>query len=133
MSFRKIRGNIRIHHNMLISSRDRHPTLGGHLPPESDADSIFDFRNNVIYNREGTRLQQGRHTQPRHRSLQPRRQLRGPGPNTDFNRDFFPIAPNAEAQNVTTSFLNANDPTDHNATQNDGYTNLGHYRNSLVD
>lgn len=53
MSFRKIKGNIRIHHNTLFSSRDRHPTLGGYPPPESDADSIFDVRNSVIYNWEG--------------------------------------------------------------------------------
>ncbi|NTU72648.1 hypothetical protein HGB07_00515, partial [Candidatus Roizmanbacteria bacterium] len=41
MSFRKIKGNISIHHNLLFSSRDRHPTLGGYPPPRSDANSIF--------------------------------------------------------------------------------------------
>lgn len=101
MSFRKIKGNISIHHNLLFSSRDRHPTLGGYPPPESDADSIFDFRNNVIYNWEGAcNLATGRFNLVAN--------YWRPGPNTDFKRDFFPIAPKAEAQNVTTGFLNGN-------------------------
>ena len=101
MSFRKIKGNISIHHNLLFSSRDRHPTLGGYPPPESAADSIFDFRNNVIYNWEGAcNLATGRFNLVAN--------YWRPGPNTDFKRDFFPIAPKAEAQNVTTGFLNGN-------------------------
>lgn len=101
MSFRKIKGNISIHHNLFFSSRDRHPTLGGYPPPQSDAKSIFDFRNNVIYNWEGAcNLATGRFN------------LIGnywrPGPNTDFKRNPFPIAPKAEAQNVTTGFLSGN-------------------------
>lgn len=101
MSFRKIKGNISIHHNLLFSSRDRHPTLGGYPPPESDADSIFDFRNNVIYNWEGAcNLATGRFNLVAN--------YWRPGPNTDFKRDFFPIAPKAEAQNVTTGFLSGN-------------------------
>ena len=101
MSFRKIKGNISIHHNLLFSSRDRHPTLGGYPPPESDANSIFDFRNNVIYNWEGAcNLATGRFNLAAN--------YWRPGPNTDFKRDFFPIAPKAEAQNVTTGFLNGN-------------------------
>lgn len=101
MSFRKIKGNITIHHNLLFSSRDRHPTLGGHPPPQSSADSIFDFRNNVIYNWEGAcNLATGRFN------------LVGnywrPGPDTDFKRNPFPIAPKAEAQDVTTGFLGGN-------------------------
>lgn len=101
MSFRKIKGSISIHHNLLFSSRDRHPTLGGYPPPESDANSIFDFRNNVIYNWEGAcNLATGRFDLVAN--------YWRPGPNTDFKRDFFPIAPKAEAQNVTTGFLNGN-------------------------
>jgi hypothetical protein len=101
MSFRKIKGNISIHHNLLFSSRDRHPTLGGYPPPESDASSIFDFRNNVIYNWEGAcNLATGRFNLVAN--------YWRPGPNTDFKRDFFPIAPKAEAQNVTTGFLRGN-------------------------
>lgn len=53
MSFRKIKGTISIHHNLLFSSRDRHPTLGGYPPPDSDPASIFDFCNNLISNWEG--------------------------------------------------------------------------------
>lgn len=101
MSIRKIKGNISIHHNLLFSSRDRHPTLGGYPPPASSADSIFDFRNNVIYNWEGAcNLATGRFNLVAN--------YWRPGPNTDFKRDFFPIAPKAEAQNVTTGFLNGN-------------------------
>jgi hypothetical protein len=101
MSFRKIKGNISIHHNLLFSSRDRHPTLGGYPPPQSSADSIFDFRNNVIYNWEGAcNLATGRFNLVAN--------YWRPGPNTDFKRDFYPIAPKAEAQNVTTGFLNGN-------------------------
>ena len=101
MSFRKTKGNVSIHHNLLFSSRDRHPTLGGGTPAESNTDAIFDFRNNVIYNWEGAcNLASGRFN------------LIGnywrPGPNTDFSRDPFPIAPKAEAQDVTKGYLHAN-------------------------
>jgi len=101
MSFRKIKGSISIHHNLLFSSRDRHPTLGGYPPPQSDAESIFDFRNNVIYNWEGAcNLATGRFNLVAN--------YWRPGPNTDFKRNPFPIAPKAEAQNVTTGFLGGN-------------------------
>lgn len=101
MSFRKIKGNISIHHNLLFSSRDRHPTLGGYPPPHSSADSIFDFRNNVIYNWEGAcNLATGRFN------------LVGnywrPGPNTKPYDKEMPIQPKAEAHNVTTGFLAGN-------------------------
>jgi len=101
MSFRKVKGNISIHHNLLFSSRDRHPTLGGYPPPQSSAESIFDFRNNVIYNWEGAcNLATGRFN------------IIGnywrPGPNTDFKSDPFPIAPKAEANDVTTGFFASN-------------------------
>jgi len=101
MSFRKTKGNISIHHNLLFSSRDRHPTLGGGDPKQSNSNAVFDFRNNVIYNWEGAcNLASGRFN------------LVGnywrPGPNTDFRRDPFPIASKAEAHDVTTGYLNAN-------------------------
>jgi hypothetical protein len=101
MSIRKTKGNVSIHHNLLFSSRDRHPTLGGYPPPQSSVDAIFDFRNNVIYNWEGAcNLATGRFNLINN--------YWRPGPNTDFERDPYPIAPKAEAQNVTTGFLGGN-------------------------
>lgn len=50
-SFRDLTASISIHHNLLASSRERHPTLGG--SPRTKADAIIDFRNNVIYNPSG--------------------------------------------------------------------------------
>ncbi len=52
MSIRRTRGNVSLHHNLLFSSRDRHPTLGGG-PEPFNPKAIFDFRNNVIYNWSG--------------------------------------------------------------------------------
>jgi hypothetical protein len=101
MSFRKTQGNVSIHHNLLFSSRDRHPTLGGGDPKQSNSQAIFDFRNNVIYNWEGAcNLATGRFNLISN--------YWRPGPNTDFKRNPFPIAPKAEAQNVTTGFLSGN-------------------------
>lgn len=101
MSIRKTKGHVSIHHNLLFSSRDRHPTLGGYPPPQSSVDAIFDFRNNVIYNWEGAcNIATGRFNLINN--------YWRPGPNTDFKRDPFPIAPKAEAQNVTTGFLGGN-------------------------
>jgi hypothetical protein len=101
MSFRKIKGTISIHHNLLFSSRDRHPTLGGYPPPVSDPASIFDFRNNLIYNWEGAcNVATGRFN------------IVGnywrPGPDTKPYLKELPIAPKAEAQGVTTGFLAGN-------------------------
>ncbi|WP_395719118.1 polysaccharide lyase family 1 protein [Prosthecobacter sp.] len=91
MSFRKIKGSISIHHNLLFSSRDRHPTLGGHL----------DFRNNVIYNWEGAcNLGTG--------SFNLIANYWRPGPNTDFKRNPFPISPKVEQSDGTTGFLSGN-------------------------
>jgi pectate lyase len=50
-SFRDLTGGITLHHNLLASSRERHPTLGG--SPRTDPNVVADFRNNVIYNLEG--------------------------------------------------------------------------------
>ncbi len=91
MSFRKIKGSISIHHNLLFSSRDRHPTLGGHL----------DFRNNVIYNWEGAcNLGVGRFNLVAN--------YWRPGPNTDFKRNPFPISPKIEESDAATGFLSGN-------------------------
>ncbi len=101
MSFRKIKGSISIHHNLLFSSRDRHPTLGGYPPPESDAKSAFDFRNNVIYNWEGAcNLATGRFNLVAN--------YWRPGPNTKPYDQEMPIQPKAEAHDVTTGFLSGN-------------------------
>lgn len=50
-SFRDLTAGISIHHNLLASSRERHPTLGG--SPRTKPDAIIDFRNNVVYNLSG--------------------------------------------------------------------------------
>lgn len=101
MSFRKTQGHVSLHHNLLFSSRDRHPTLGGSPPPMASAEAIFDFRNNVIYNWEGAcNLGTGRFN------------IIGnywrPGPNTKPYEQEMPLQPKAEAQNVTTGFLAGN-------------------------
>ncbi len=50
-SFRDLTASISLHHNLLASSRERHPTLGG--SPDTRPDAIIDFRNNVVYNVTG--------------------------------------------------------------------------------
>jgi len=47
-SYRECTDNISVHHNLLHSTFDRHPTLGGGEP-----DVIMDFRNNLVYNAGG--------------------------------------------------------------------------------
>ena len=51
-SFRGTTKNISLHHNLLHSTHNRHPSMGGSdlTPP----DVIIDFRNNLIYNAGGT-------------------------------------------------------------------------------
>lgn len=59
-SFRDIKKNISIHHNLMASSRDRHPTLGS--GQRADTMAVCDFRNNVVYNWQGgTNLGEVRH------------------------------------------------------------------------
>lgn len=101
MSFRMMKGNVSIHHNLFFSSRDRHPSLGGYPPPRSSVDSVFDFRNNVIYNWEGPcNLATGRfHLVANYWK---------PGPNTQSYEDKLPIAPKARAQGVTTGIIELN-------------------------
>ncbi|MBL8848493.1 MAG: hypothetical protein JNG89_02370 [Planctomycetaceae bacterium] len=50
-SFRDLTSSISLHHNLLASSRERHPTLGGSKSTRPDA--VADFRNNVVYNVSG--------------------------------------------------------------------------------
>jgi hypothetical protein len=50
-SWRKLKGNVTLHHSLFASSRNRHPTLGSSR--ETIAEAIVDFRNNVVYNWEG--------------------------------------------------------------------------------
>ena len=114
MSFRTTRGNVSIHHNLLFSSRDRHPTLGGGLPAKSNVEAIFDFRNNVIYNWEGAcNLASGRFSLVGN--------LWRPGPDTRPYEMEMPIAPKAEAQDVTRGWLDANVFEGHEAWSRDNY------------
>lgn len=49
-SYRNPVGNLSLHHNLLTSSRDRHPTLGAGGKTDEHLGHLVDFRNNVIYN-----------------------------------------------------------------------------------
>lgn len=46
-SYRDLSGDITLHHNLISTCRDRHPTLGSAQEPPR---RLVDFRNNVIYN-----------------------------------------------------------------------------------
>jgi pectate lyase len=46
-SYRDLSGPITLHHNLISTCRDRHPTLGSAQQPPS---YTVDFRNNLIYN-----------------------------------------------------------------------------------
>jgi pectate lyase len=99
MSFRKTQGNVSIHHNLLFSSRDRHPSLGGGNPAQLNPKAIFDFRNNVIYNWEGPcNLGQGQFDLVNN--------YWRPGPSSDPAK--CPIAPKAEAPNSTVGYFIGN-------------------------
>ncbi len=50
-SYSHIRGNVSLHHNLMASSRNRHPTLGVGI--RCDTNAIVDFRNNVVFNWDG--------------------------------------------------------------------------------
>ena len=47
-SMRDNTDNLTLHHNLMHSSRNRHPSLGG--GSKTKAETIIDFRNNVIFN-----------------------------------------------------------------------------------
>ena len=49
-SYRNPTGNLTLHHNLLTTSRDRHPTLGSGGDSKDFLGHTVDFRNNVIYN-----------------------------------------------------------------------------------
>ncbi|MEY4816922.1 MAG: hypothetical protein RLZZ162_3995 [Verrucomicrobiota bacterium] len=46
-SYRDLSGNITLHHNLIATCRDRHPSLGS---ATKGPQHVVDFRNNVIYN-----------------------------------------------------------------------------------
>ena len=46
-SYRDLSGDVTLHHNLISTCRDRHPTLGSAQKPPR---YTVDFRNNVIYN-----------------------------------------------------------------------------------
>ena len=59
-SYSHLYGNVTVHHNLMASGRNRHPTLGG--GGRTDTTAVVDFRNNVVYNWDsGTNLGQCRH------------------------------------------------------------------------
>lgn len=59
-SYSHLYGNVTVHHNLMASSRNRHPTLGG--GNRTDTTAIIDFRNNLVFNWEsGTNFGQCRH------------------------------------------------------------------------
>ena len=99
MSFRRTDGNVTIHHNLLFSSRNRHPTLGGGKPDESNTHAIFDFRNNIIYNqKESTNLAHG--------VFNLINNYYRPGESTDLA--LLPLWPKAEAHDVTRGYFSGN-------------------------
>jgi len=59
-SYSHLYGNVTAHHNLMASSRNRHPTLGG--GDRTDTTAIVDFRNNLVFNwASGTNFGQCRH------------------------------------------------------------------------
>jgi hypothetical protein len=97
MSFRKTSGNVSLHHNLFLSSRNRHPTLGGGKPfLQASPDVIFDFRNNVMYNWSG-------HTNLGAGFFNLINNYYRPGSNTTAGK--HPIAPKVEAHDITKGFM----------------------------
>src|SRR4051794_25489296 len=96
-SFRDLAAGISLHHNLLASSRERHPTLGG--SPRTRRDAVADFRNNVVYNLSGaTNLGNCR--------LNLVNNYYRPGPNTPA--DHKPLATKTENEGATRAFLSGN-------------------------
>jgi hypothetical protein len=59
-SYSHLYGNVTVHHNLMASSRNRHPTLGG--GDRTDTTAVVDFRNNLVFNwASGTNFGQCRH------------------------------------------------------------------------
>jgi len=98
MSLRKTSGNVSIHHNLFFSSRNRHPTLGGGSLEDCNPKAIFDFRNNVLYNWEGsTNLGIGQFNLINN--------YYRPGPNTDTDDDDYPVRPKVKVDDVTVGYM----------------------------
>ena len=98
MSLRKTSGKVSIHHNLLFSSRNRHPTLGGDPNQPNGVRALFDFRNNVIYNWEGSlNLGVGQFNIVNN--------YYRPGPNTKTSDDRFPIRPKVKVDHQTFAYL----------------------------
>ena len=96
-SFRDLTNGISLHHNLLASSRERHPTLGG--SPRTKPTAIADFRNNVIYNLVGaTNLGNCR--------INVINNYYCPGPDTP--RDSRPLATKFENEGLLRAFLAGN-------------------------
>jgi hypothetical protein len=96
-SFRDLTAGISLHHNLLASSRDRHPTLGG--SPRTNPNAVADFRNNVIYNVEGA-------TNLGNCKINVINNYFRPGPNT--TRDRLPMALKAENRGAPKVYLSGN-------------------------
>jgi len=112
MSIRKTQGNVSLHHNLLFSSRDRHPTLGGGPEPFNPR-AIFDFRNNVIYNWNGP-------CNLGHGQFNLVNNFWRPGPNTDPKT--LPVAPKSEKADCTVGFLSGNVFDGNDAWTRDNYS-----------
>jgi hypothetical protein len=96
-SFRDLTAGISIHHNLLASSRERHPTLGG--SPRTDPQAVADFRNNVVYNLSGATNLANCRINLVHNYYRP-------GPNTPG--DNKPIATKTENPGACRAFLGGN-------------------------
>jgi len=98
MSLRKTSGNVSLHHNLFFSSRNRHPSLGGGSLEQCNTNAIFDFRNNVLYNWEGsTNLGIGQFNLINN--------YYRPGPNTNTDDDHYPVRPKVEVDDVTVGYM----------------------------
>ena len=98
MSLRKTSGNVSLHHNLLFSSRNRHPTLGGGSFDQTHSRVIFDYRNNVVYNWEGSlNLGIGQFNVINN--------YYRPGPNTNTSEKRFPIRPKVKVNGATVGYL----------------------------
>ena len=96
-SFRDLTAGISLHHNLLASSRDRHPTLGG--SPHTNPNAVADFRNNVIYNVAGA-------TNLGNCKINVVNNYFRPGPDTPPNR--LPLALKAENRGAPKVYLSGN-------------------------
>ncbi len=75
-SYSHLYGNVTVHHNLMASSRNRHPTLGG--GDRTDTTAVIDFRNNLVFNwASGTNFGQCRHNLINN--------FYKPGESTDYN------------------------------------------------